>query len=146
MAIKYHLPSFLTDVQTRDSYIKWLQRKAEAHIKRDRKRGDVTETVSSYKQVIHEAVLDSQGLDAYTKEELDWSLISKYNNNESRKHTRAYKKRFALLPSLDHVGDGLGAANFKICSWRTNDCKNDLSLDELLVFCKRIIEANTDDA
>ena len=26
----------------------------------------------------------------------------------------------------DHVGDGLGAADFKICAWRTNDAKHDL--------------------
>jgi hypothetical protein len=38
------------------------------------------------------------------------------------------------------AGDGLGRADFRICAWRTNGCKNDLSAAELLAFCHRVIE------
>ena len=46
-----------------------------------------------------------------------------------------------MLPSVDHVGDGKGAANFKICAWRTNDAKNDLSYEEFLELCRKVIAA-----
>ena len=45
---------------------------------------------------------------------LDWSLISHYDNAESKHGRREYKAKFALLPTIDHVGDGLGTADFKI--------------------------------
>lgn len=80
---------------------------------------------------------DSAGMDFYTGEALDWLLISKYNNNESKKGGRQYKAKFSLLPTVDHVNDGLGLPDFKICSWRFNDAKNDLSLQEFIELCKK---------
>jgi hypothetical protein len=71
-------------------------------------------------------------LDFYTEEQLDWTLLSKYNNEDSKKYGREYKKQFALLPSVDHLEDGKGPANFVICAWRTNDSKNDLSYEEFV--------------
>jgi len=46
-----------------------------------------------------------------------------------------------MLPSVDHIGDGKGPADFKICAWRTNDAKNDLSYDEFLELCRKVIAA-----
>ena len=86
-------------------------------------------------------MLDCGGLDQYTGEELDWKLMSQYNNDESKELGREYKKRHALLPTVDHVGDGTGPADFKICSWRTNDCKNDLTIEELRDFCITFLRA-----
>ena len=40
-------------------------------------------------------------------------------NEEFKAKRRHYKAALALLPSVDHVGDGLGEADFKICGWRT---------------------------
>ena len=88
---------------------------------------------------IHQAIVKSDGLDEYTGELLDWNLISAYNNEDSKKGRRAYKKRFAKLPTVDHVGDGTGPANFVICGWRTNDCKNDLPREELIEFCRMVL-------
>ena len=85
-------------------------------------------------------MIESEGFDYYTGEQLDWSLISTYDNSQSKQLGRAYKKRFEFLPSVDHVDDGLGPANFKICGWRTNDCKNDLSHEELQEFCKLVLK------
>lgn len=139
MSQKYEAPSFLKDPKVRESYERWLGRKASTHVKRDKARGNESVTVAAYKAAIHKAVIDSEGNDFYTGEVLDWSLLSKYNNTESKLHGRVYKKKFALLPSVDHVGDGRGVANFKICGWRTNDCKNDLSRDELVHFCRSVL-------
>jgi len=90
-------------------------------------------------RAIHEAVVASNGKDAYTGEQLAWELISTYDNKKSKVGRREYKKSFGLLPTVDHVSDGLSAPNFKICSWRSNDCKNDLSSDELLDFCRAVL-------
>lgn len=138
----FDLPSFLDDVVTREAYVLWLQRKAAAHVKRDRKRGNDCASVSEYKRAIHSAVIVSQGRDAYTGEQLDWHLISTYDNDESKLGRRVYKARFALLPTVDHVGDGTGPADFKICGWRTNDAKGDLSLEDFVALCVRVLAIN----
>lgn len=113
-----------------------------AHVKRDRKRGNLSATIEIYKEAIHKAVCLSDGADAYTGEPLAWNLVSKYDNAESRQGKRKYKTQFALLPTVDHLGDGLGSADFKICAWRTNDAKGDLSLSEFVELCQRIVAAN----
>lgn len=129
-------------------YKRWLQRKATSLARRDRKwlqsQGKDTKTViiKEYKIAIHDAVCKCQGKDAYTGEELNWSLLSTWDNEKAKSGKRGYKKEFALLPSVDHV-DKLGVAKFKICAWRTNDVKNDLSLNELIDFCKTMIKKNT---
>jgi len=138
---KYQLNDELSALVDQTIYERWLHRKAMAHVKRDKARGNTTVTNDAYKIAIHKAVCESKGIDAYTNEKLDWSLLSKYDNEQSKKHGRKYKKQFALLPSVDHVGDGTGEADFKICSWRTNDAKNDMSYSELVDFCHKIINA-----
>lgn len=140
MPKKYPLPPFLTDVVTQEAYETWLRRKAQAHVKRDRRRGNTTAIGESYRVVIHAAVVASNGKDAYTGEMLDWTLISQYDNDLSKEHGRHYKKGFALLPTVDHVDDGLGVANFKICGWRTNDAKHDLDLAEFIAVCRTVLE------
>ena len=138
---KYQLTDELLALVEQKIYERWLHRKAMAHVRRDRGRGNTTATNENYKMAIHKAVCDSGGKDAYTDENLDWSLLSKYDNEQSKKYGRYYKKKFALLPSVDHVGDGTGEANFKICAWRTNDAKNDLSLSEFVELCSRVVNA-----
>lgn len=136
---KYPFPPFLQDVVTPEAYARWLQRKAMAHVKRDRNRGNVTATNESYKLAIHSAVLKSAGRDAYTDEALRWDLVSKYDNAESKADGRNYKATFCLLPTVDHVDEGLGPGDFVICAWRTNDAKNDLTFDDWLALCRRVI-------
>lgn len=137
---KYQAPDFLSDIIDQATYEKWLHRKAMTHVRRDRGRGNISAQNSEYKQAIHTAVIECQGFDSYTKEPLDWSLLSQYDNELSKQHGRGYKKLFALLPSIDHVGDGLGSADFRICAWRTNDSKNDLPLDEFIALCQRVVD------
>jgi hypothetical protein len=136
----YEFPSFLAGAVTPEAYSRWLARKAAAHVKRDRKRGNRKATVALYKQAIHRAVVDSQGRDAYTDEQLNWSLISQYNNAKAKSGGRKYKHAFALLPTVDHKDDGLGAPDVTISGWRTNDAKHDLSLNEFLVLCTAVLQ------
>lgn len=136
---KYALPPFLKDRCSEQVYLRWLSRKAKTHVKRDRARENSSATREEYMIAIHKAVVASDGLDDYTGDALDWNLISLYNNEESKKGRRAYKKKFAELPTVDHVGDGTGPADFVICSWRTNDCKNDLPRAEFVEFCRAVI-------
>jgi len=96
-------------------------------------------TRALYKEAIHGAVVLSQGRDAYTGERLDWKLISTYNNNESKLGKHGYKSSFALLPTVDHVGPGATEASFRICGWRTNDAKNDLSHEEFIDLCAKVL-------
>jgi hypothetical protein len=139
-ARKYQIPDFLFSMgATQETYEKWLRGRTAAHIKRDRKRGNTTANSEAYKMAIHRAVGVCGGDDHYTGERLDWSLLCIYSNEESKAQGRRYKARLALPPSVDHVGDGLGEADFKICAWRTNDAKNDLTHDEFVALCRRVV-------
>lgn len=122
--------------------MRWLQGKAQAHIRRDRERGNTQGTVSEYKRAIHDAVCDSGGRDHYTGEQLDWHLISTYSKEESKQGRRIYKAQFALLPTVDNVGDGSGQADFRICGWATNDAKGDLPLLDFVRLCQRVLSIN----
>ena len=141
MAIKYVLPAFLDGTLTREVYVRWLHRKAQAHARRDRRRWKRTISPSDYKQAIHQAVLRADGRDSYTREPLDWSLLSEWDNRESQRQGSKYKRRFALLPTVDHVDPESTEANFRICGWRTNDCKHDLTVEELRTFCEAFLRA-----
>ena len=129
---KYKLPEFLIGIVSPEDFRKWLSRKASSHTNRDRKR-EIDCKTSDYKQKIYNAVLESQWFDFYTKERMDWKNISKF---AGKKGERGIYKR---IPTVDHAFN-LGAPKFKICSWRTNDCKSDLTIKELKQFCKLILE------
>ena len=137
---RYSLPIFLVGTLDQVAYQRWLERKADAHVRRDRKRGNTTAIGEAYRMAIHAAVAESNGRDAYTGEALDWSLLSRYSNAESAEGRRTYKHGFALLPTVDHVGDGLGSADFKICGWRVNAAKHDLDMPAFINVCKAVLE------
>jgi hypothetical protein len=136
---RHALPPFLVGRVDPLVYERWLDRKAAAHLKRDRKRGYVNVTGSLYREEIHKAVLASEGRDYYTGEELDWSLLSKYNNAESLAGKHAYKASFALLPTIDHIESARKNSGFLICGWRTNDSKHDLTHGEFIQLCKLVL-------
>jgi hypothetical protein len=137
---KYERPEFLPAIVKQACYEKWLRGRAIAHVKRDKKRGNVKATVEMYKTAIQSAVNLSEGRDHYTAESLDWLLVGTYSNAESKANGRTYKANLALLPSVDHVGDARGVADFKICAWRTNDAKHDLTHDDFVALCRRVVE------
>jgi len=135
---KYTFPKCLTGLCEPEIFERWLERKTLAHVKRDRRKGLVSKR-ESYKSAIYNAVIESNGLDAYTGKAMRWDLISKWDNDASKQGGREYKKKFGDLPTLDHVYDNSRKSIFKICSWRVNDCKNDLSLKELLSLCNDVL-------
>jgi hypothetical protein len=139
MPRKHSMPPFLEGIVSPDRYETWLNRKAAAHVKRDRKRGRTAST-SLYKEAIHAAVVLSEGRDAYTGEHLDWARIGTYHNEDSKLGRHGYKSQHALLPTVDHLDAGASEASFKICAWRTNDAKNDLSVTGFLELCQRALE------
>ena len=71
-ARKYEPPSFLQGRCAPDAYLRWLNGRAVAHRKRDLKRGKPTATREAYMGAIHQAVVASRGLDAYTGAPLAW--------------------------------------------------------------------------
>lgn len=136
---KYAMPPNLRGRCDPAMYERWLQRKAAAHVRRDRRRGNAVCTIADYKAAIHNAVKDHGDHDFYTGEALNWRLISQWNNEASTVNGREYKQQFALLPTVDHLDDGKGAPQFAICAWRTNDAKHDLRYDEFLTLCRVVI-------
>ena len=144
MAIKYELPPFLEDTLTREVNVRWLHRKAQAHARRDRRRWKRTIPASDCKEAIHHAVLRSDGRGMYKHQPLDWSLLGEYDNLESRREGSKYKRRFALLPTVDHVDLESTEADFQICGWRTNDRKNDLTIAELRAFSETFRRAQAE--
>jgi hypothetical protein len=140
MAEQYPLPTFLSSRCTPRQYRDWLIAKASAHYTRDVARGNSGITRRAYREAIHGAVIASAGVDAYTGLPLDWHLISTYDNEKSREQRRAYKKGLGDLPTVDHVGDGLGPPDFRICSWRVNDAKHDLDMSEFIELCEQVLK------
>ena len=140
MQKRYQLPAFLEGQCDQATYEKWLRRAASRHVRRDRKRGNSRANGEAYRLAIHQAVTNNGQHDAYTGEQLDWDLISTYDNKAAKAGGRTYKKSFGLLATVDHVGDGLGSPDFRICAWRTNDAKHDLTLDEFVKLCTRVIK------
>lgn len=136
----FRLPDCLVDAIPEDQYRKWLHRKALALARRDRGRGFKSASLSSYKRAIHEGIIRDGARDWYTGEALDWSLISSYRNDASKAAGRAEKRRLAKMPTVDHEDGNLDAPRFRICGWAMNDAKNDLSLEEFLDLCSRVLK------
>jgi hypothetical protein len=133
------LPAFLAGVATQDIYDKWVKRKAANQARRDQNRFGAHTSGAAYRQAIHQAVIACNGADVYTGEQLDWSLISQYDNEESKTGKHEYKGRFALLPTVDHVSASSPTSPLCICAWRTNDSKHDMSITEFLSLCERVL-------
>jgi hypothetical protein len=137
---RYSLPDFLVGIVSQEKYERWLRRKTATLVRRDRKRAGLAVKGEAYRLAIHEAVAKSGGRDAYTGEPLDWTLLGLYDNAESKAGRSKYKARFALLPTIDHVDASSAAPNFMICSWRVNDAKNDLTREEFVQLCCRVVD------
>lgn len=143
---KYERPKFLLQDVSQRKYGDWLQRRAAAHVRRDRKYAERMKqsveniTVALYKTAIHNAVLSSKGRDAYTGKWLNWKQISTWNNEEARLGGTRYKKRYAMLPTADHVLRWARRSGFRICAWCTNDAKSDLSYEEFVDLCETVVQ------
>jgi hypothetical protein len=139
MTSLFAMPLFLRGRIEQQAYSRWLARKVDAHVKRDRKRSVHSITGSEYRKLIHRAVCASNGDDFYTGEPLDWEKLSSYCNDDSKAARSSYKAGFALLPTVDHVLREDGRYDFVICAWRTNDAKSDLCHSDFLALCRRVV-------
>ena len=140
----YKIPGFLSEMPEnkidQEIYEKWLRRKANALFLRDRKKKlDSAFTRAEYLKKIHEAVRQSQGKDAYTGEELDWHLISTYDNEKSKKEGIPYKASLGLLPTIDHVLRKNQKRISKSVHGVPMMLKNDLPMDAFLELCKKVL-------
>lgn len=138
--IKHPLPDCLKGKCEPSRYSRWLLRKATAHARRDGKRfGKDGRTVGQYREEIHQAVMAGGDRDFYTGEPLDWSLIGRFENAAAKAGRSVYKKKFAMLPTVDHTFDENGQRKFVICSWKVNDAKCDLTLEEFHQICEAVL-------
>ena len=136
----YELPECLKGRCDESAYVRWLRRRAQAHVKRDRKRlGRESCTGADYRRMIHEAVTNGGDRDYYTGLPLDWSLISVFDNDDAQQGHSEYLKAFGNLPTVDHVRAHDGTLRFVICSWRVNDCKSHLSEQEFWELCEQVL-------
>ena len=141
---KYLLPDCLIGKCDAAKYAKWLHRKARRHVIRERKRNIRTPcSISHYKAQIHAAVMAGGDRDFYSGEPLDWSLINAFENPEAKTGPQ-YRKKFWLLPTVDHIVDEADRPTFVICSWGINDAKSDLTPEEFYSLCQKVLR-NRDD-
>jgi hypothetical protein len=139
--VKYPPPDFLNGHVDIETYRKWLDRKALSLRKRDRnqKKSLTLPSKAEYKKSIHEVVCRSGGRDAYTGNQLDWRLISQYNNKKSQQGGREYWACFKKLPSIDHANGIPGKLDFEVCGLQTNDSKSWLNYKEFVEFCRQVV-------
>jgi len=139
MPAKYILPDCLRDQRVDEAaFVRWLHRKAQAHVRRDKKRQIAGVSVAGFKEAIYRAVVEAGGCDYYTGQPLDWHRISQWDNAEAAAKRGEYKKTFWNLPTVDHDFSDNGSAVFRLCSWRVNDAKNDQTIEEFLELAKAI--------
>ena len=50
-----------------------------------------------------------------------------------------YKEKFADLPNINHTVDDQGQPKFVICSWRVNDAKGDMRMEEFYKLCQLVL-------
>jgi hypothetical protein len=122
----------------RRSFPKVAETKAANVLKRDRKRKVPVVSLSMTKQAIVAAIERSGGRDFYTGEPLDWHLISKWTGAEQGTSANEYRRKFWMLPSVDHDFTNPAEPAYHICSWRMNDSKNDQSVDEFLELAAKV--------
>ena len=121
-----------------EDYRKMLQRKAVAVTRRDKRR-DGKYSVKEAIKAIHEAFHRCNGFDPYDGSKLAPELLGEYKNEDAKAEGAAHKRRFAMLPTVDHV-TAKPVPDFEIVSWQTNDAKGDMSPDEFIAYCRRVVQ------
>ncbi len=137
----YQLPAFLTGVCTPAVYRKWLDTRAKQEYKRDvalKRPCAKAASKSLYKQAIHNAVVAGNGVDPFTGTWLQWDLIETWGNAAPRAIANR-EKEFSLLPTVDHTDPSSANLEFEICSWLVNDSKGNLSAQEYVDYCGRVV-------
>lgn len=137
----YMVPDRLKQYFTQKQYKDWLTRKARPHRKRDNLRWGTQHTLEAYKLAIHKAVLNSNDLDPYTGEKLDWTC--RYVNEDSQKGKLSYRNKTRNLPTVDHKDPESRVPDFELISWIVNSAKHDLTKEQFLDLCKKVVDKNS---
>ncbi len=159
MADEIKVPEFIKNVihptkPNKDferEYLKWLKSKAITHQRRDKKYYEkhiekfgnkpFEHKPYDYRKAINDAVTKKNGCDFYTGEHLDWHLINEWDNEKAKKD-HGYKRIFHNMPTLEHIDRDnlLNSLDFAICGWAVNDAKNDLSKEEFIKLCQKVVQ------
>ncbi|MGB7569428.1 MAG: hypothetical protein WBM07_16315 [Chitinivibrionales bacterium] len=134
------LPPFLVGILSLKDYHYWLRQ--EAHHLRNSdlklKRSYALEnSLTAYKQKIHQGVLDGGEFDPYTGDKINWNLISKEKPHKKNDFIANYLNDHALQPAVDHINPE--EFGFEICSWISNQSKSCMTSDQFVDFCRRVI-------
>jgi hypothetical protein len=141
--IKYPLPDFLKGKCTQSFYSKWLANKADDLMNRDMKHDKPYMhgiSLMEYRRKIHEAVIETGLYDPYTGDELRWDLIGTWDADRIPADSGKYKKKYALMPTVDHIDPEATTLELEICSWQVNDCKSDFNPADFAAFCVKVVE------
>lgn len=88
-----------------------------------------------YCRVLHAAVRRSEGLDYYTGEVLDWSLIATLSPKPTGRKDMV---RCGGRPSVDHYA-GPGYPDYKLCRADTNHAKAYLGHGSFVALCRKVV-------
>ena len=119
-------------------YSDLIRKKAEAVNRRDKKRGGKY-SVKEAIEAIHQAFHRCNGFDPYDGSKLNPKLLGDYKNEDAKAEGAAHKRRFAMLPTVDHV-TAEPVPDFEIVSWQTNDAKGDMPPEEFIAYCRRVVQ------
>jgi hypothetical protein len=139
---KYLLPDFLQGRCSLATYRKWLYVRARELFNKDllrKKPYALTGNVPFYKMLIHQAVNNGGQTDPFTGDSLKWELIGTWNSSVSTSHDPGVLKKFALLPTVDHVDPASHVLEFEICSFDVNKCKSSLDPADFISLCGKIV-------
>jgi hypothetical protein len=138
----YFLPDFLHGVLTLDQYRKWIEDKSHHVFVKDRKRRRpcvAGHSCADYKMAIHQAICANGPLDPFTGEEMAWNLVGVLDPDKAREDKNIFMKKYGLLPSIDHTNPAAIELDFEVCSLLVNACKNNLTADEFVGMCKKVV-------
>ena len=124
--------------QSDKDYSDLIRKKAEAVTGCDKRRGGKY-SVKEAIEAIHQAFHRCNGFDPYDGSKLDPELLGTYSNERSKERGAAYKREMAMLPTVEHV-TAKPVPEFEIVIWQTNDAKGDMSPDEFIAYCRRVVQ------
>jgi hypothetical protein len=122
-------------------YDKWLNAKANTLRQRDLKSKRAFAEANSkamYKEKIHAAVVANGQFVPYTRDALQWELISTWDPKKTKALQANYRDKFLLMPTVDHIDPEGKTLEFEIVSWLINDCKSGLNPIQFVDLCKKI--------
>ena len=121
-----------------EDYSDLIRKKAVAVTRRDKRRGGEY-TVKQAIEAINQAFHRCNGFDPYDGSKLNPKQLGEYKNEDAKAEGAANKRRFAMLPTVDHV-KAEPEPDFEIVSWQTNDAKGDMPPEEFIAYCRRVVQ------